>query len=51
MLQDENISTVYKINWGGQDAYQTYLKRNKAFDYDNFMRVDISKAPGIISVV
>lgn len=43
MLQDENISTVYKINWGGQDAYQTYLKRNKAFDYDNFMRVDISK--------
>lgn len=43
MIQDESISTVYNINWSGQNAYQEYLARNKSFNYDYFTRIDISK--------
>ena len=43
VIQDESISTVYNINWSGQNAYQEYLARNKSFNYDYFTRIDISK--------
>ncbi|ATC61283.1 C47 family peptidase [Lactococcus raffinolactis] len=43
VIRDESISTVYNINWSGQNAYQEYLARNKSFNYDYFTRIDISK--------
>lgn len=43
VMQDESISIVYNINWNGQNAFQEYVARNKAFNYDIFTRIDISK--------
>jgi hypothetical protein len=40
----EYISTAYTINWYAQNAYQKYLERNKAYDYDNFLRMDDKNA-------
>ncbi|GAB2023029.1 hypothetical protein RyT2_21030 [Pseudolactococcus yaeyamensis] len=44
VIQDQGLSIFYNINWNGQNAYQEYLARNKAFEYNNFKRVDLHDA-------
>ena len=40
IIQHEAIMPQYTINWSSPNAYQTYLAKNKNFNYDTFSAMD-----------
>ena len=42
IIQSEGVGPQYSINWSSPNAYQTYVAKNKAFNYDFFSVMDNS---------